>query len=566
MPRGSSTWSALFHCACSALLCLAGACSIRLPEGKLRCTSDAECPSGWVCTLAPQANVGRCSSERGSEVTPWLDAAMPGENMVTPDGGEPPPDANAMPPMDAAVPTDIDAAEPPTDSGTSGPRDASEPAVDAGVADTGTSTDAAMPACQPDAPDESQGVFVSPVQSDTLDNCGSRSQPCSTISKGLAQAVRYGRANVYVDSGEYSEDTLRLVPDVTVIGGWDNLGGTWTRSCRAGREASAVLLSSANTAVVAEYDGEATLETLTIRTREPAADSGESTYGVMARGERTRLRVRDVAISAASAAAGAAGAAGESPAVASGSCAADTGADGTSGEPGAAAASGSFGEQGYSLASAGAGTAGGAGLNGLAADIPCLNCRAALEMMYPQLTNCGSTVCFSQYIPLMSCAPMPGASGCGGAAGSGGTPGGSGGSSVALYVWNARVELVRVQLEAGDGGAGAAGGQGGTGAAGSAGLVGPDGPQCMSMLRIMNGPGTTSGPTIRGAIGSQGGPGGRGGDGAAAGSGAGGHTYAIVRGPEAQVSGIETSTLAHGAAGTSAGDGATGQAGDVLQL
>jgi hypothetical protein len=157
-----------------------------------------------------------------------------------------------------------------------------------------------------------------------------------------------------------------------------------------------------------------------------------------------------------------------------------------------------------------------------------------------------------------------GASGCGGQPGQGGQGGQGGGSSVALYVWDAKVTMIGGALRAGNGGTGGAGGPGGLGGAGGTGANGAAATSCDTACGTQI-PAFKCGPVqstaAAGGTGSRGGAGGRG---APGGGGAGGSTFAAVEGGVARVT-ISNAGMASGIPGASRGNGPTGRTGSVGQ-
>jgi len=341
-----------------------------------------------------------------------------------------------------------------------------------------------------------------------------------------------------------------LLAGLTLRGGWDNIAGEWTRKCTADRAASAVIASPAEIGVVADFAGEAALDTLTVRTK-PLASASESTYAVVARGAGTRLVLNEVIAVAAAAGHGAQGAAGLSPVAATGSCSPGSGANGaTEGSLGEGAARGTFAVAGFARGDGMRGGTGASGQHGAqAATPPCADCSGCEGSE-------GGPIC----IPGGQSCGEAGASGCGGAGGAGGDGGYGGGSSIALFVWDATVIATRGRLQAGRGGNGGPGGVPGMGGAGSAGVTPPPPAECGTCI---------GGPTECFAFGSAqgistpGGQGGSGSPGGAGGGGAGGFSYALYKGGAASVTFSSTVELAHADAGAGANNGASGLAATV---
>jgi hypothetical protein len=415
--------------------------------------------------------------------------------------------------------------------------------VDASVGADGGDA-GSLPECEATPADAALGIFVSPAGSSVV-NCGSAASPCSTIAQGMARARATARSLVYIDSGTYGE-TVVLLAGLTLRGGWDNIAGEWTRKCTADRAASAVITSPAEVGLVADYVGEATLDTLTVRTK-PLANASESTYAVVVRGTGTKLVLSDVIAVAADAGHGAQGAAGASPPAAIGQCAPGSGANGTSdGSPGDGASRGAFESTGYVRRDGVRGGTGASGQPGTQAPEPiCAECSSCEHELGSICVGVGA-----------SCGEA-GPAGCGGPGGAGGEGGYGGGSSVALFVWDATVDVAAGRLEAGRGGDGGPGGAPGGGGAGSPGLTGAvpascdvcsDGAGQCFHLGSAQGMSTTGG---NGGAGAQGGTGG---------SGAGGFSYAVFKGGSANVTISSVTGLAFGAAGTGATNGAAGLA------
>ncbi|HMI93724.1 MAG TPA: hypothetical protein VK509_20260, partial [Polyangiales bacterium] len=293
------------------------ACSADYPEGKLLCSDDSACPTGWSC--ANRGHGLRCYS--GSSAAD-RDAASTGSGRPNgrKDGG---PGTDGGPRTDSDATTD---SVPGTDGGsiTDSGSTADGAASDSGATgDGGSVADGAMdggdagqaepdagpePGCLPTPADPALGIFVSPAGS-AVANCGSAASPCSTIAQGMDRARATTRALVYIDAGTYGE-TVVLLAGLTLRGGWDNIAGEWTRKCTADRAASAVIASPTEIGVIAEFAGEAALDTLTIRTK-PLSSASESIYAVFARGSTTRLVLNEVTAVAAGAGDGALGTTGD---------------------------------------------------------------------------------------------------------------------------------------------------------------------------------------------------------------------------------------------------------------
>ncbi len=406
--------------------------------------------------------------------------------------------------------------------------------------------------CTTEQPDGADGVFVSLTGSSAAD-CGSKDAPCNTIQGGLTRAKAVaGTSVVYVASGTYDE-TVALAPGITVQGGWDFAGGKWLRQCASSRAGSVIITgASSGTGVRAEsLDAAATLDTLTISVgMGGGAASGQSLYGIFATGAATSLVIRDVTVNvgvAGNGVPGVPGAAGDNGS----NCSGASGSAGSNGNPGAGAPIGVFALTGYAAAAGAAGAPGTAGSGTTAGAAQCGNC-ASCGVIYPTcefafFSRCGTV----------------GTNGCGGGAGAPGKGGQGGGSSIALYAWQARVEVSGGGLRAGSAGNGGVGGAGGVAGNGTTGTAGMDASPCSTLCSpdgVTRSCQRSNFKTFAGgAAGSRGGPGGAGG---AGGGGAGGHSYAIYQASGAMVSTSKT-LVAHGAAGVGAMNGSAGNAADT---
>jgi hypothetical protein len=407
------------------------------------------------------------------------------------------------------------------------------------------------PACADEKADEVHGLFVA-TGGISATTCGSKLQPCSTIGLALKRAqALVGFTTIYIDSGTYDE-TVDLIGGITLQGGWDDVGGNWRRQCTASRAASVRIVGAANFGVRApSLSARSVLDTLSIHVN--PAGPGQSTYGVFATGATTWLVLKDVSITAADGSAGAPGGVGAAGTDTAANCSGSGGANGGAGGAGAAAASGTFGVGGFVTGAGGSGKAGGNGIGTIGGDANSRSdCIGACDPD-PQIADtCDPTT--------TTISSSPGTGGCGGQGGSGGAGGQGGGSSVAVYVWDAQVNLGGGLASAGNGGAGGLGGGGGAGAHGSGGSPGPS-TSCNigCAFDAVNGcvVGTPEG-IPGGAAGAVGGTGGIGGNG---GGGAGGYSYAVFQNKNAVVT-IDQTTLAHGAPGAGSSGAPSGKADD----
>jgi hypothetical protein len=379
------------------------------------------------------------------------------------------------------------------------------------------------------------GVFVSSAGQDGADGatCGTREAPCKTIAKALSFATA-GRI-IYLDAGTYEEDGLALKPGVTLQGGWDRSAvGVWSRVCTADRNALVVIRprTADRTLSAVDLAGTATLETLTIRSKTAAASAGQSLYGIFASGASTEIVTREVAIEVGAAGNGSAGGAGQNGDSPAATCSAGTGADGaTEGAVGSGAPGGMFNATGYVPAP---GVTGGTGANGdhgtAAPAAPCIACPDTGATCRPVCV--GQPICVnlcSWSASFASCG-VAGINGCGGGGGKGGAPGSGGGSSVGVFLSNARLRAMSGKITSGRGGDGGLGGAAGQGKVGNAGAPGQPGLGCVLCEGIISSINPTClQPSQAPAAGAPGGIGGAGKNGGPGGGGSGGHSYPVYK-------------------------------------
>jgi hypothetical protein len=111
---------------------------------------------------------------------------------------------------------------------------------------------------------------------------------CSTIQAGIDVAQAGGHSDVYVAANKnpYEESislSSALTRPIAIHGGWQDVGGTWTRDCSGSAPTVTQIHapSGSNVTVTVQTGVQATLDTLSIY----SADNpgyGESVYGVMA--------------------------------------------------------------------------------------------------------------------------------------------------------------------------------------------------------------------------------------------------------------------------------------------
>lgn len=433
--------------------------------------------------------------------------------------------------------------DPPPDAGTDATGDV---AVDVG--------DDAEPPCvhtSTESADDAVAIFVAaaPVGEDTP-TCGDRITPCATIAHAQARAQVFERKRILIARGTYRE-SVTASSGFTFEGGWDVLGTSWIRTCVEPRYAAVVIEApetETTTLTATDLAEEVTLRALTLRSK-AVAGPGESLYGIAARGASTSVVLDGVAVEVAAGGDGVTGNVGPEGDAGLVGCSTGDAGVGEDGELGLGADAGVFTVDGYQPASAGSGVDGTAGESGgppgAGPCIACIKCIGGLACdKSSDGTSCGG----------------PGKPGCGGAGGVGGGPGHGGGASIGVFLWDARVSAIGGVIRVGAGGLGGGGGAGGAGGRGSLGDRGDPGRLCNVDC---NGLLLTCGEITRatGPGGDAGAPGGRGGRGGQGGGGSGGPSFAIVRGGDAQITVSEATTLEHGDAGVSLGNGSPGMAG-----
>ena len=572
-----------------ALLALSGilAPACGPSEVKVKCQDQPPvCPDGFVCSD------GYCVHAKGGVDASALDGSLAGEAglMSAVDGSHGPVGGlDANPGVDqgnaldqsaggidlaqgADVPLsfDVGADEPDAATRDSALQDVALPAPDS---HGNAGADTQLVPLGPDARDgqegdaargydESAGIFVlssAPANS----NCGDRGIPCQTIKQGIARAKATGRTIVYVGAGTYIEQ-VPLSAGIRVEGDWSVLGSTWTPIYTNPGDAVVIqgptdpaAYQTVEAPVLAkDLGGAATLALVTVKSK-ASAGSGESLYGVFAAGATTNLTLENVKVIVANAGSGVSapvsvgGAAGVK-----GGCDrkdAGTGAAVAAGAPGVDGLATGFGVGGYAAGNGTPGAKGQDGNNGPAGSTagPAVSCGSC--------ASAHSTSCTTYSSVGTDAKP-----GCGGKGGPGGGAGTGGGSSIALYVWDATVNVVGGALQSGNGGNGGLGAEGGAGGRGVDGVDGNPGSDCYSCSITDDWEGSPSThvyycnqsskaagtPGLADATpGSDGGPGGKGG------SGAGGSSFAVFSNVKTSVG---TSTaMTPGKAGASGG----GQAG-----
>lgn len=409
--------------------------------------------------------------------------------------------------------------------------------------------------CPASPPDEATGIFVASSGVSTPE-CGSRTEPCQSITLGMSRAAVQSKAKLYVARGVYGE-ALSLRAGLRIEGGYDvKADGSWNRACVEAPDAVVIRATGTSSATITAKDlgGKAELAYLRIESKaQTDVKPGESLYGIVATGASTALELTEVRVAMIAAGDGAQGIAGDAGAngPGAGQCDAGNGADGTRGALGDGAQAGTFDPSGYLPAAGDVGGVGAVGRGGnVGGDGQCVQCGSCSA--FPDCTFTPA--------PLPSCG-KEGGSGCGGLGGIGGRAGSGGGSSVGIFAWDAKVALVGGTVRAGDGGKGGAGGQGGQGGNGTNGVVGQPTGVCITSCTPNVPELACTTTTASGAGGTTGGPGGGGGRGGSGGGGAGGNSFAIFSGGSAVVSTTNT-ILEHGVPGIGGGpDGGVGATG-----
>jgi hypothetical protein len=391
------------------------------------------------------------------------------------------------------------------------------------------------PACA-DRKLEDNGAFVTSAGNDA--NACTRDAPCRTIQHAAAVGN-----HVYVAPGTYAE-SLSLATGVTIEGGWDVAGSTWSLNCTAGNAALVTVAATSNVGLHATA-GATTLRLLTMNSK-AAAVAGETLIGVIA-STGTIVILQDVGLNIAAGGAGATGAAG--PAVVDDGtrvCSTgETGDDGANGAPGAATP-GTMTGAGFTPGDGADGEQGAAGKAGTAAPFPPAKFAQSCGTV-------GSSCALGSFqLPLTQGNP-----GCGGFGGHGGYHGAGGGSSVGAIADGGIVQFLRGSVTTGDGGKG---GDGGAGAAGEPHIPGKQGDE-IPVSEYLGGscsamPCSGANSLVAVPGGPPGGSGGKGGDGGSGGGGAGGWSISYVKVGNVLVSGT---TFGQGAAG--AGGAPNGLAG-----
>jgi hypothetical protein len=449
------------------------------------------------------------------------DAATSSADANEPDTNEPDaPDAN-RPDGHRRDATEADAHADAPDAAETGGFDAALCVTDAGGWDANTDADADLPM-----------VYVSLFGCDGP-GCGTKTNPCRTIQRGIDRAGVVRASSVDVGFGTY-------LGSVTVPAGLSVYGGftaAWTPT--DGGAAPTIIEGTQGPAVtVSGVVGAPALSTLTIWSKQTASP-GESLYGVFISGtpDGGTLTLDNLEVAVGNAGSGGAGAAPASASPPSSSCGAGSGSNGADASAGGTQA-GAFSASGYAPGDGLQGGNAAQGQNGTNGQSQCTNddCVYACSSWLCGVDK-GNTDCSSAGSP-----------GCGGGGGQGGGGGGGGGSSIGVYIWDALVQLSGGSVSAGNGGNGGPGTGGSQGAAGSAGSPGST-VSCVTSTSDCLG---SCADSYESATGTAGGGGGTGGTGGTGGGGAGGSSYALFY--ESATAPLVLSTdLSCGTAGNGAG-------------
>jgi len=390
------------------------------------------------------------------------------------------------------------------------------------------------------------GVIYVATSGSDVPQCGTQASPCATIHNGIARAVASRATTVDIGVGTY-DDAITLPSGLTVQGGFT---ATWAPGSDGG--AATVIQGQANPPVTAaDLASPTTLSSVTVINQQTPA-AGESLYGVFVTGVADAgapLTLDNVIVTVASAGAGNSGTQALPAAPAAASCTASDGAsEGNGGQGGTNP--GTFGAGGYTTGDGSPGTDGTAGHAGKAGAQVCFNLGECHN-------GCSSALCGVLTVPIPCAAG--GAPGCGGGGGGGGGGGQGGGSSIALYVWGAKVAANGGSFHSGNGGAGGVAAVGAPGAVGSPATAPPSQTCAPTVGNCGQTTCSATSATVSGTAGTAGGSGGAGGPG---GGGAGGSSYAVFyEGAAPPV--ITGTTLTFGQAGSGGGGAPAGQSGQL---
>ena len=383
---------------------------------------------------------------------------------------------------------------------------------------------------------DSDAVYVLQGGSTIVSACGSKVNPCGSITVGITVANANRAKAIYVGPGTYAE-TIALPSGVSIEGGFDVAQSTWAPLCE-----NVTTIIAPPSAIVVEADGvlNAALRFVTIETK-AHGDVGESLFAV--RAMHSALTLENVNLYAEIAGPGKDGPPGSGTDNSDPSC----GASGANGPSGSAGASGGFDGQGNYAVGAGGGTgvSGSRGASGTVTAPACsTSCIDTCSMYtYPTddagnpIDDAGNeldatTACFST---TKNVCGIGASAACGGQGGLGGGGGANGAASVAVFAIGADTAITitggaLVSAGGGLGGAGGVGANGGSGSgastAPSATCSGPCDPSCTPTNGSVAGGSTTAGQN--------------GGVGGSGGGGAGGPTFLVVTIGGAQVTIAQT--------------------------
>ena len=396
---------------------------------------------------------------------------------------------------------------------------------------------------------DDQAVWVSHKLGADSALCGTKLQPCATVTIALTHATAQSLHVIYLDDSTYAE-SISIGADFaggTIQGGWHIANGAWTAQCTT---AASVLAAPGDAGAVAldiASSSDVTLRLLTIESK-VAGSFGESVYAMRVV-DTPNVVLDHVVLVAQNGGDGTSGNTGPSGT----GCTISDAGSGANGGPGSAGGAGTFASQGFVPAQGGAGSNGALGTKTPPSNGACGTC-AMCTLMNVKLIDggpgdggFGEAGCNTSFV--QTCA-QNGQSGCAGGGGGGGPGGAGGGAAITLYAWGASTTVsVDGAMITGSGGKGGAGGSGGQGASGVSGASGA-GVLCSSSCSGSCSP--TGGYALDGGAGGSGGTGGQGGQG---GGGAGGPIYLYAAMGGATIS-VSPETASASSLGTPGGGGA----------
>lgn len=397
-------------------------------------------------------------------------------------------------------------------------------------------------------------------------NCGRKEDPCLTIKQGIERAKTHPKKTVFVAKGEYAENGLVLIGGITVRGGFFETGpalapgaAAWKPACSSDASLVTITTINASIAVTANFKGEATLETLTIKSK-TAAKKSESLYGLHASGAETVVNLHNVFIQVAKGGDGENGTPGVNGTAGATLCAlSGSGANGAKGAHGENASVGQFVNGQYQPSHGTTGKEGTSGYNGSMTKGECASTYVCFEGC--KKSNVGSC----SHTAISPFCAEDGKPGCGGTRGTAGTRGQGGGSSIGIVAaQGAVVQIQGGEVKVSEGGRGGNGGKGGAEGSGGTGFTPASATVPFDCIyRCDSNFGSCSGDIVRYNLkAGTGGRGGNGGSGGQGGGGAGGFSAALVKTENGDITFTNTN-LVVGAPGQG-GQGGNGKAPDGI--